>query len=180
MPIYLIRHGQSEFNATFDRNRSDPMIIDAPLTEIGVAQAKRARILAAQLGIKQVIASPLTRALQTAQLIFGDALPIHVSAGPREQLCHSCDVGRSPKQLAKDFPDLDFDHLPEIWWHTGIPNDLGYTVETQDIFAPRMVQFATALSNMSPRPLAVVGHGNAFKELVGYDMKNCEIARFEA
>ena len=32
MTVYLIRHGQSEFNAAHSEGEPDPMIFDAPLT----------------------------------------------------------------------------------------------------------------------------------------------------
>lgn len=68
MTIYLIRHGQSEFNAVYTGS-GDAMIIDAPLTELGQQQAKDARSKVAKLGISHVICSPLTRAIQTAASI---------------------------------------------------------------------------------------------------------------
>jgi len=179
MPIYLIRHGQSEFNAAHAPGLPDPMIRDAPLSAKGVAQAKAARQQAAQLGIRMVIASPLTRALQTAQYIFGGTHQINVMTGPHEQLCHSCDVGRSPAELGSEFPELSFDGIPDVWWHNGTPNDLGYSVEPQQVFSRRIGEFAARLATMSERPIAIVGHGNTFKELIGYQMENCEICRYD-
>ena len=176
MPIYLIRHGESEFNAAHKKmGDPDPMIFDAPLSAKGIEQAKRARVEVAKLGIQHVLVSPFTRALQTAQHIFQDDLPLNVVLGPHEQLSHSCDVGRPPTALKADFPDLNFDHLPDVWWHTGTLNDLGYSVEPQDIFAPRIRQYMQSIAELSPRPIALVAHGNVFKELVGYAMENCEI-----
>lgn len=179
MPIYLIRHGQSEFNAAHVNGGPDPMIFDARLTKLGVEQAKRARISAQKLNIQTVIVSPFTRALQTAQYIFGGTHWLNVMIGPHEQLSHSCDVGRSPKDLQVDFPDLSFDGIPEVWWHTGKPNELGYTVEKQDIFAPRIAEFVKTLADMSPRPVAIVAHGNVFKEMTGFEMENCEIHKYQ-
>jgi broad specificity phosphatase PhoE len=178
MPIYLIRHGQSEFNAAHGPGLPDPMIRDAPLTAKGVEQARAARREVARLGIRLVIASPLTRALQTAQHIFGGTHEINVMVEPRERLEHSCDVGSPPDALRAAFPDLDFDHIPEVWWHTGTPNELGYTPEPTQEFSHRIGQFAAQLATMSPRPIAVVGHGNTFRQLVGYQMENCEICRY--
>ncbi len=178
MPIYLIRHGQSEFNAAHTEGAPDPMIFDARLTAKGVDQARGARVRARALGVQLVIVSPLTRALQTAQHIFGDTAPIKVMADPREKLLHSCDVGRPPSALQADFPALSFEGLDDTWWHHGVPNELGYTVEPQDLFADRMRAFASTLTAMSPRPIAVVGHGNAFRELIGYQMENCEICPY--
>lgn len=94
MTIYLIRHGQSEFNAAHNDGEPDPMIFDAPLTSKGRLQAEQARVAAADLGIVTVITSPLTRAIQTAQTIFGGIAPIKVVAEHRELLSHSCDMGR--------------------------------------------------------------------------------------
>jgi broad specificity phosphatase PhoE len=178
MPIYLIRHGQSEFNAAHAPGLPDPMIFDAPLTAKGVQQARAARAEVARLGIRQVIASPLTRAVQTALHIFGDSVPITVMTGPHERLEHSCDVGRPPAALARDFPQLAFDHIPENWWHQGPPNDLGYCVEDWDVFGVRIRAFVAMLENMSDRPLAIVGHGNTFLEMTGHNMANCEIRAF--
>lgn len=178
MPIYLIRHGQSEFNVVHCGDAPDPMIFDAPLTAKGVAQAKHARASALDLGIQLVISSPLTRALQTARYIFDGTAPIKVMAGAREKLTHSCDVGRSPKALQVEFPDLSFDDLDDIWWHHGQPNALGYTVEPPDVFAKRVSEFGKTLGRMTPRTIAVVGHGDTFMELIGYHLDNCEICRY--
>jgi hypothetical protein len=34
----------------------------------------------------------------------------------RETLEASCDIGSTPDRLKQDFPDLDFDHLSQVWW----------------------------------------------------------------
>lgn len=175
MPVYLIRHGQSEFNAAFNSIGKDPMIFDAPLTDKGRKQAEEARALVADLGIKQVITSPLTRAIQTAQCIFGDIAPITVVAQHRELLLHSCDVGRSPGELQRDFPTLSFTHLPDRWWHQGPENDDGIAVEPEDIFLHRIDEFKNSLALIKERPLAIVGHGNAFQAMIGRMLDNCEI-----
>ena len=111
MSIYLIRHAQSAFNAVYGPNKPDPMIFDAPITELGQTQAKQARREVEKLDIKNVIVSPFTRTLQTAQLIFENRLPLQINAAVREQLVNSCDVGSPPHKLAKDFPHLNFSHL---------------------------------------------------------------------
>lgn len=178
MPIYLIRHGQSEFNAAHKPGEADPMIFDARLTKKGVAQAKQARIEARDLGIQLVISSPFSRALHTARLIFGQAAPIKVMAGIREKLLHSCDVGRSPTELKVDFPGISFDHLDQVWWHHGTPNALGYTVEPEEIFAQRIANFVTSLRTITTHPIAIVGHGDAFNQMIGVQLENCQIYPF--
>jgi len=178
MPIYLIRHGQSEFNAAHADGGPDPLIFDAPLTALGRSQALAARDQAANLGIQHVICTPLTRAIQTAKIIFDGIAPITVSTGPVEHLSHSCDVGRSPAHLRADFPELNFDHLPDVWWHDGPKNPNGVSEEPEDLFHARIAQFRDSLATTHPRPLAIVGHCNTFRSLAGFDMRNCEIRRY--
>ena len=36
--VYLIRHGQSTFNAAYEQTGVDPMLFDAPLSALGVRQ----------------------------------------------------------------------------------------------------------------------------------------------
>ena len=55
MTIYLIRHGQSEFNAAHNEGDPSPMIFDVPLTERGRIQAEKVRGLVMNLRIQQVI-----------------------------------------------------------------------------------------------------------------------------
>lgn len=49
--VYLIRHGQSTFNAAYERDGVDPMLFDAPLTKLGrrqVAQLNRTVVASAR------------------------------------------------------------------------------------------------------------------------------------
>lgn len=62
MEIYFVRHGQSQFNAAF-KGEVDPLIYDAPLTELGFSQAAEARNRFSKMKITRVITSPLTRAI---------------------------------------------------------------------------------------------------------------------
>jgi len=180
MSIYLIRHGQSEFNAAHAPGAPDPLIFDAPLTSKGRQQAEQARQTVSDLGIRRVITSPLTRAIQTAIFIFQDSVPISVAAGHHELLLHSCDVGRSPQELQSDFPMLSFENLADRWWYQGQQNEHGVAVEPISAFQQRVDKFTLDINNMSDGPVAIVGHGNMFKALVGFDMENCQIHRYSA
>ena len=180
MTIYLIRHGQSEFNAAFAEDPSiDPMIIDAPLTKLGRSQSEKARAEVAKLGIRHVICSPMTRAIQTALVIFDGAASITIDALHREQVSHSCDVGRTPGELSWAFPVLSFDHLDDHWWHDGPRNENNIPVEPDDVLHQRVVDFDKSLEKRTNRPIAIVGHGNFFKMMVGRKMENCEIATYK-
>lgn len=177
MSIYFIRHGQSEFNAVFNHD-GDPMIFDAPLTALGEAQAKTAREQVADLGIKVAITSPLTRAIQTAKHIFDGTTPIKVQSGHHELLLHSCDVGSPVSKLKARFAELEFDHLPDRWWHhdTGHPGEIA--VEPALVFQARMARFVDQLEHITDLPVAIVGHGNAFQQVIGRMMHNCEIHKY--
>ncbi len=177
MPIYLIRHGQSEFNVGAPHEK-DPLIFDAPLTRLGKAQADQARKNIADLGIKHVICSPLTRAIQTALRIFDGIAPITIDATHRENLVSSCDVGRPPRELARDFSMLCFDHLDDHWWHKGPANEDQVPVEPEAVFHDRVRAFDKVLAVAAPRPVAIVGHGDFFREMIGYVMDNCEIVSY--
>ena len=179
MPIYFIRHGQSEFNAVHKEGDNDPLIFDAPLTDKGRKQAEEAKLLVADLRIKQVITSPLTRAIQTALCIFDRIAPIEVRASARERLIHSCDVGRPPKELQRDFPSLSFAHLQNVWWHQGSENYDGIAEEPEDVFLQRIDAFDRSLTQIKDRPVAIVGHAAMFRALTGRVMENCNIHRYQ-
>jgi broad specificity phosphatase PhoE len=67
--MHFVRHGQSYFNLGMERVGRDPNIADAALTSLGLAQAEIAAQQLMGRGIRRVIASPYTRALQTALVI---------------------------------------------------------------------------------------------------------------
>lgn len=63
MKVYIVRHGQSESN----RDGVWTGWIDAPLTEKGIADAKRASELLSKCVFDKIYASDLIRARQTAE-----------------------------------------------------------------------------------------------------------------
>jgi broad specificity phosphatase PhoE len=115
--MLLIRHAQSEFNAVFNRTREDPGIHDPRLTEEGRRQARLAAEALSGAGIARLVASPYTRALETAAIIAErHGLPIAVDARIGERAAFACDVGTPLAQLRRRWPRLALDHLDEIWW----------------------------------------------------------------
>ncbi|MEE9320908.1 MAG: histidine phosphatase family protein [Granulosicoccus sp.] len=181
MTVYLIRHAQSVFNAIYDPDKPDPMIFDAPLSELGVQQAARAQAKIHQLAITRLIVSPLTRTLQTATLIFGKSLATEINAVVREQLINSCDMGRAPQKLAIEFPHHDFNHLPECWWHDEEKDHRGLSVESHGSLLQRADEFARYLqqNNHNHHKTAIVSHGNFIHALTGVQPDNCDILRFD-
>jgi glucosyl-3-phosphoglycerate phosphatase len=115
--MILLRHGQSEFNLHFTATKRDPGIVDAPLTDLGHAQAAAAAETLANAGIRRIIASPYTRALQTAApLSRALGLPVTVTPLVRERYKFACDIGTPRTALEQSWPTHDFSAIEEIWW----------------------------------------------------------------
>jgi broad specificity phosphatase PhoE len=118
--MILLRHGQSEFNLHFTATRRDPGIPDPKLTPLGQQQAEQAaEALLAETGgaIRRILASPYTRAMQTAAPL-ARRLGLSVTIQPlvRERYAFTCDVGTPRTALALAWPDHDLSHLEEVWW----------------------------------------------------------------
>lgn len=115
--MILLRHGQSLFNKAFTATRRDPGIVDPELTEDGLAQAREAAEQLAGLGVRRIIASPYTRALQTAEPLARKlGVPVRVNPVVRERYAFSCDVGSPRARLAQAWPEHDFTAIDEVWW----------------------------------------------------------------
>ena len=155
------------------------MIFDAPITELGKTQAEQARREVEKLDIQNVIVSPFTRTLQTAQLIFGNSFPFQINAVVREQLVNSCDVGSSPYKLTKNFPHLNFNHLDECWWHEGEKDYRGISVEPEEVLMERADRFVDYMKREGIHSTAIVSHGNFIRALTGIKPQNCEVIQFK-
>jgi broad specificity phosphatase PhoE len=115
--MILLRHGQSEFNQHFTATKRDPGIADPRLTPLGQAQAEAAAKMLQATGVRRILASPYTRALQTAAPLAGAlSLKVEIHPGIRERFHFTCDIGSPRSVLTAAWPDHDFAHLPETWW----------------------------------------------------------------
>lgn len=83
MRLVLLRHGESEKNV-LDMVNSDPSI-DLPLTGKGRLQARAAAELLGDERIERILASPIPRAMETAQIV-GErmGIPVEVDFRLRE------------------------------------------------------------------------------------------------
>lgn len=180
--IHFIRHAQSEHNARAaqvsdeDVLRRDPSLRDAPLTALGHAQAAA---LASEVSglpeIELVVVSPLSRALQTTLAVFAQhPAPRFVQPLHREMQESFCDIGRSPGVLAADFPQFDFAHLDDPWWHNDTADGAPYPREPLDAFEARVTAFADWLSGRPETCIAVVGHGTFLRRLTGTVFDNAQ------
>ena len=171
--MILLRHGQSEFNLHFTVTKRDPGIEDPRLTPHGQTQAEKAASALRDLGIRRILSSPYTRALQTAvPLARALDLPVDVHPGIRERFHFVCDIGSPRAVLAAAWPAYDFNHLTEIWW----PRE----TETAESVDERAAAFrAEMLGSDLWRDTVVVSHWAFILALSGRSLENGEWVRFD-
>lgn len=115
--MILLRHGQSEFNLHFTATRRDPGIRDPRLTPLGHQQAAAAAEALRGQGITRILASPYTRALQTAAPVARAlGVPVVVNPVVRERYAFTCDIGSPRSVLSAAWPEHDFSGIDDIWW----------------------------------------------------------------
>ena len=119
MEVYLVRHGQSEYNIGLTDD------LDSGLTPTGRAQAARTAARLAQEGLTHAYASPLRRTLQTiGPICAACGLRAEIAAEVCEYFCgdnpaYKTFRGLSPAQIAREFPFTSIgDTFPcdLVWW----------------------------------------------------------------
>ncbi|MEQ8604924.1 MAG: histidine phosphatase family protein [Marivibrio sp.] len=174
--MILVRHGESEFNVRFAETRQDPGIRDPELTQAGRAQATEAAAFLADheagARLRRIIASPYTRALQTAEIIAERlALPIAVEVEIGEHAYFTCDIGAPRSALQERWPALSFDHLAEEWWPTR---------EDDAMVAARARTFRDRAAALSDWPeILAVSHWGFIRGLTGWRVANAAVLRFD-
>ena len=164
--MILLRHGESYFNLHYGATRTDPGIADPPLTEGGRAQALAAAEVLRTRGIARLIASPYTRAIETADII-ADALrlPLLIEPLVRERAAFTCDIGTPRTTLARRWPQFSFNHLEERWWNHG--------VEDESALKDRCLCFRSAAARLPDWPtIAVISHWGFIRALTGEALAN--------
>jgi len=171
--IYLIRHAESEANAAVDLD-NPTYYYDARITKRGESQALKAKSVLENIHFDTHICSPLTRTLQTFSIIFPDNKPI-IEPLIREHLFHSCDVGRQPSSLKKDFTSFDFSNLNDFWWNNNKPiNEKKIVKENFNDIKNRLDKFKLWLNKSNSNTIALVSHGTFLSQITGYMLENCE------
>ena len=171
--IYLIRHAESEANAAADLD-NPTYYYDARITDKGKEQALKTSINLKNIIFDTYICSPLTRTMETFSLIFPDKKPI-LQPFIREHLFHSCDVGRQPDTLKKEFPQFDFSNLNKYWWNNNIPiNEKKIVKENFNDIKIRLDKFKKWLDDNDSTTIALVSHGTFLSQITGYMLENCE------
>ena len=171
--MILVRHGQSEFNVVFAKTRVDPGIRDPRLTEEGRRQAAAAAISLAEAPIRTIVASPYTRALETAEIIAA-TLKVGIQVDPLvgERAAFVCDFGTPSSELRGRWPAIALDHLNEQWW----PDH----EEPEHALLDRCARFRMAMAARADwSEIAVVTHWGFIRGLTGRRVGNCAIVAFD-
>lgn len=174
----LVRHGQGAHNVKDDWSIPDPK-----LTKLGRRQAENLCDEVELAGAELFVVSPLTRALQTAAIIWGEdpKLPCVVTPMHSERVDDTCDIGRVKSALEREFPFLrswgGWDELPEQWPRSKL-QDKNWRSE-------RVPIFLEWLRRRPEQRIAIVGHGEFFKEFTEMlgartSLKNCEVVTLVA
>jgi probable phosphoglycerate mutase len=156
--IYLVRHGQTEFN----RARRLQGHVDSPLTDLGVRQAQAVARLLKDLTRGEtgwrVISSPLGRARRTAESV-GEALGAKVEEDARliEVSWGDWD-GRLRSELEAAHPEA----FGRSGWAFDAP-----TGESYEAVCARMADWLESLPPEPERRIVAVSHGVAGRVLRG-------------
>ena len=171
--MILVRHGQSEWNAVYNRTRIDPNIPDPPLTAEGRRQAAVAAEVLASSGIERLLVSPYARTLETAEIIAArTGIAIVVEPMVRERAAFSCDIGTPRSRLAARWPQLSFDHVEEIWWPS--------VLESEAELGLRCSRFRSTAQGLADwQRVAVVTHWGFIRGITGIEARNGELVRFD-
>lgn len=141
--FWFLRHGETDWNA---RNLSQGNI-DIPLNEVGRAQAVTAANLLRTRGIHSIVASPLSRALDTAN-VAAEAI--------------GCEVELEPELREVAFGEQEGQPMGP-WYDDWIAG--GYTPAGAELFADLRARAVRALNRALERqsPVLVVAHGGLFR-----------------
>ena len=156
--IYLVRHGETEFNA----ERRQQGHLDSPLTALGRAQARAAgEMLKGQINGDsgwRIIASPLGRAQHTAQII-GEQLGLPVETDRRViEVSFGQWDGRLRDELATEFPDT----FGLGGWQFAAPDG-----ESYESIEDRVADWLADLPPEPERKVIVVCHGGSGRVVRG-------------
>lgn len=145
VPFWYLRHGETDWNAQGVSQGS----IDIPLNATGIAQAKAAAEQMVGLGIRTIVASPLSRARVTAEIVAEKlGLPVAIDPDLRE-----VNWGvQEGKPMAEWFSD---------WAYNGYAPEGGETLDALQTRAVAGVNRAV----LNPAEVLIVAHGALFRAI---------------
>ncbi|MBQ6823605.1 MAG: histidine phosphatase family protein [Clostridia bacterium] len=153
MKLYLIRHGESEANAT----RSFAGWAPVPLTEKGEEDARLAGELIRSLSFDKVFSSDILRTVQTCRLAMPDA------EAEQTPLIREYDVGnlvgRSIEEFMKD---------PAIAANRKVNNFVPYGGEDYEAVMARVTEFMQRLEQSDYENVLAFSHAGAIKNMIDH------------
>lgn len=176
--LYLLRHGQTEFNV----KKLVQGRCDSPLTDLGRKQAGMAAVWLKGHDVvpDKVVSSPLGRAMDTAQLVATELLGPDAAVEPCEGIIERC---------YGTFEEGPHDALPTDVWDPG--EDLvPFGGEGSRALQERMVDALTnIMGSEGIETLLAVSHGSASRQFIkaaapeGFELPtklpNCAIMIFD-
>jgi broad specificity phosphatase PhoE len=143
--FWFLRHGETDWNAQGLSQGN----VDIPLNATGIAQAHAAAALMRNRGIAAIVASPLSRAQDTAQAVADVlGLPVELDEGLRE-VAFGAQEGQPMT----------------AWFSDWVAGD--YTPDDAESFAALRARAVAAINRAlaRPAPVLVVAHGALFRAL---------------
>jgi broad specificity phosphatase PhoE len=144
VPFFFVRHGETDWNRQGLLQGSR----DVPLNETGLAQAHDAARALAEIELGTIVASPLSRARQTAEIVAA---------------VHGLDIVVEPKLVETSWGIWEGTPHAELLarWYAG---ETPEGAESFSNFCARIaVGIAAALTH--PAPVLIVAHGGSFAAL---------------
>ena len=171
--MFIVRHGESQFNHAFKKSRRDPGIIDPELTTLGIQQIKNTAHFFYNKSIGTCISSPYRRAIQTTMELFDlKNTKLVISHLVGEQFGFSCDIGSSRSQLEQKWPLIDFADLRENWW----PHEPESRHDVKQRAAEFFKQYSTLFDTADD--LVIVSHWGFIKSLTGLSVENGTVVEY--
>jgi broad specificity phosphatase PhoE len=168
--MILVRHAQSAANAVYHATGKDPDIVDPEITELGRMQVELAARRLSKLGVRRLVASPMRRALKTAELIASRIgnVPIVVEPLLAERASMPWEIGSPRSQLQAAFPKLSLDHLSEVWWPKPVESE-------SDLRSRCAIFFEQAWFAGGADETAAITHWGVIRALTGKEVPNCAV-----
>ena len=143
--FWFLRHGETDWNA---RNLSQGNV-DIPLNDVGIAQAHTAAAVLATRGIRSIVASPLSRAQDTARIAASRIGAVVETEDGLREVSFGVQEGQP---MADWFDD----------WIDG-----RFTPEGAEPFVDLRARAVAAVNRVleRPAPVLVVAHGALFRAL---------------
>jgi broad specificity phosphatase PhoE len=180
--LFTVRHGLTELN----RDKRVGGRYDAPLIEEGRRQAREANVSFDGIPFDVVISSPLSRALETAEIIAGVRREdIVVEDGCTERSFGEME-GLTPAQVRERLPQVRYVRIGHVDYSLNPPG--GETFDQLQARARRFLE--RTLEFHSGKKILLFGHENFLQQLHGviyglgpmesleHAILNCELNQF--